>query len=90
MVSGMVVLRHEGRDPAFEIAGQVVMLKQDAVLEGLIAAEGAVLHVALHNIDAVLVRKLDARRFIEGDNIPQRDEPRCPVLRLTNICAVVV
>ena len=35
MVSRMVVLRHEGRDPAFEIAGQVIVLKQDAVLERL-------------------------------------------------------
>jgi hypothetical protein len=35
VVSRMVVLRHEGRDPAFEIAGQVIVLKQDAVLERL-------------------------------------------------------
>ena len=38
MVSGMVVLRHEGRDPAFEIAGPVIVLKQDAVLERLMPA----------------------------------------------------
>jgi len=31
----MVVVRHEGRDVAFEIAGEVVVLKQDAVLERL-------------------------------------------------------
>ena len=35
VVSRMVVLRHEGGDPAFEIAGPVIVLKQDAVLEGL-------------------------------------------------------
>jgi hypothetical protein len=34
----MVVLRHEGGDLAFEIAGQVVVLKQDAVLERLMPA----------------------------------------------------
>ena len=34
----MVVLRHEGRDPAFEIAGQVIVLEQDAVLERLMPA----------------------------------------------------
>ena len=34
----MVVLRHEGGDPAFEIAGQVIVLKQDAVLERLMPA----------------------------------------------------
>jgi hypothetical protein len=40
VLSGMVVfvLRHEGRDLAFEIAGQVVVLKQDAVLERLMPA----------------------------------------------------
>ena len=32
VMSGMVVLRHEGRDLAFEIAGQIIVLKQDAVL----------------------------------------------------------
>jgi hypothetical protein len=34
----MVVMRHEGRDLAFEVAGQVVGLKQDAVLERLMPA----------------------------------------------------
>jgi len=38
MVSRMVVVRHEGCDLAFEIAGQVVMLEQDAVLERLMPA----------------------------------------------------
>ena len=38
VVSRMVVLRHEGGDPAFEIAGQVIVLKQDAVLERLMPA----------------------------------------------------
>ena len=35
VITGIVVVRHEGCDPAFEIAGQVVVLKQDAVLERL-------------------------------------------------------
>ena len=38
VIAGMVVVRHEGRDLAFEIAGQVVVLKQDAVLERLMPA----------------------------------------------------
>ena len=33
VIAGMVIVRHEGGDLAFEIAGQVVVLKQDAVLE---------------------------------------------------------
>ena len=32
VVSGMVAVRHGGRDLAFKIAGQVVALKQDLVL----------------------------------------------------------
>jgi hypothetical protein len=36
--AGMVVMRHEGGDLAFEIAGQVVVLKQDSVLERLMPA----------------------------------------------------
>jgi hypothetical protein len=35
VIAGMVVMRHEGGDLALEIAGQVVVLKQDAVLERL-------------------------------------------------------
>ena len=38
VIAGMVVVRHEGRDLAFEIAGQVVVLEQDAVLERLMPA----------------------------------------------------
>jgi hypothetical protein len=38
VIAGMVVVRDEGRDLAFEIAGQVVVLKQDAVLERLMPA----------------------------------------------------
>ena len=35
MRAGMVVMRHEGGDLALEIAGRVVVLRQDAVLECL-------------------------------------------------------
>ena len=38
VIAGMVVVRHEGGDLALEIAGQVVVLKQDAVLERLMPA----------------------------------------------------
>ena len=37
LIAGMVVMRHEG-DLAFEIAGQVIALKQDAVFERLMPA----------------------------------------------------
>jgi hypothetical protein len=38
MIARMVVMRHEGGDLAFEIAGRVVVLEQDAVLEHLMPA----------------------------------------------------
>ena len=38
MIAGMVVVLDEGRDLPFEIAGQVVVLEQDAVLERLMPA----------------------------------------------------
>ena len=38
VIAGMVVVVDEGRDLAFEIAGQVVVLEQDAVLERLMSA----------------------------------------------------
>ena len=38
VIAGMVVVLDEGRDLAFEIAGQVVVLEQDAVLERLMPA----------------------------------------------------
>ena len=38
VITDVVVMRHEGGDLAFEIAGQVVVLKQDAVLERLMPA----------------------------------------------------
>src|SRR6201998_2308831 len=38
VIAGMVVMSHEGRDLAFESAGQVIVLEQDAVLERLMPA----------------------------------------------------
>ena len=38
VIASMVVMSHEGRDLTFEIAGQVIVLKQDAVLERLMPA----------------------------------------------------
>jgi hypothetical protein len=38
VIAGMVVMSHEGGDLTFEIAGQVIVLKQDAVLERLMPA----------------------------------------------------
>ena len=38
VIASMVVVLDEGRDLAFEIAGQVIVLEQDAVLERLMPA----------------------------------------------------
>ena len=38
VIAGMVVMSHEGGDLTFEIAGQVIVLEQDAVLERLMPA----------------------------------------------------
>ena len=38
-------------------------------------AEGPVLHVALHDVDAVLVREADAGGLVERHHVPQRDQP---------------
>ena len=38
VIAGMIVMLDEGRDLPFEIAGQVVVLEQDAVLERLMPA----------------------------------------------------
>jgi hypothetical protein len=38
VLAGIVVMSHEGRDLAFENAGQLIVLKQDAVLEHLMPA----------------------------------------------------
>ena len=38
MIAGIVVTRHEGRDPAFKMPAKARVLKQDAVLERLMPA----------------------------------------------------
>ena len=38
VIAGMVVMSHESRDLTIEIAGQVIVLEQDAVLERLMPA----------------------------------------------------
>src|SRR6476469_3230330 len=38
VVAGMVVVLDEGRDLPFEVAGQIVVFEQDAVLESLMPA----------------------------------------------------
>lgn len=38
VIAGMVVMHDEGGELPFEIAGQIVVLKQDAVLGGLVLA----------------------------------------------------
>ena len=49
------------------------------------AAEGAILHVPLHDVDATLVGKADSRRLIKRHDVPEADETSRPVERLTNI-----
>jgi hypothetical protein len=40
VIANMIVVRREGGDLTFEIAGQVIVLEQDAVLERLMPASG--------------------------------------------------
>ena len=63
VIAGMVVVLDEGRDLAFEIAGQVVMLKQDAVLERLMPALDLALGLRMERrsadmLDVLLVQPL--------------------------------
>jgi hypothetical protein len=58
VIAGMVVVRREGGDLAFEIAGQEVVLKQDAVLERLPpAAFPARISVSSSLLAATMIQK---------------------------------
>jgi hypothetical protein len=75
----MVVMRHEGRDLTFEIAGEVVVLEQDAVLERLMPAldlalglrvlRGAADMLHLLAIEPLREIRVDAK-FDHGDDGP--------------------
>ena len=68
VVSGVVVARSEGRDLSFTIAGQVIVLKQNSVLERPIPAldrrlsEGAAMFISRNDevveLSTVKVQKL--------------------------------
>ena len=63
VIAGMVVVLDEGRDLAFEIAGQVVVLEQDAVLERLMPALDLALGLGMERrsadmLDAPLVQPI--------------------------------
>ena len=63
VIAGMVVVVDEGRDLAFEIAGQVVVLEQDAVLERLMPALDLALGLGMERgaadmLDAPLVQPI--------------------------------
>ena len=69
VIAGMVVVRHEGGDLAFEIAGQVVVLKQDAVLERLMPALDLALGLRMEGGSADMTHAviLEPGREIPGD-----------------------
>ena len=58
VIAGMVVVLDEGRDLAFEIAGQVVMLEQDAVLERLMPALDLALGLGMERRSADMLHLL--------------------------------
>ena len=51
--------------------------------------ELAGLHVALHDVDAVLLIEGDAGDLVEADDVVLADQPRWPFAMLTNIRATV-
>ena len=67
---------HDGFDVAVDVADE-----DDRSLCGddiPAAAEGAVLHVALHDVQAALVREPDPGRLVERDDVPETDQPPLP------------
>ena len=60
MVSRMVIVSHEGCDLAFEIAGQVVVLEQDAVLKRLMPALDFALGLRMVGRSADMLLAFDA------------------------------
>ena len=64
---------HDGLDVAVDVADE-----DDRSLRGdhvPAAAEGAVLHVALHDVQAAPVREPDPGRLVERDDVPEADQP---------------
>ncbi len=79
VIAGMVVVLDEGGDLAFEIAGQVVVLKQDAVLERLMPALDLALGLRMVRgsadmLDVLLVQPL--REIVATYDEPLSDNSR--------------
>src|SRR4051795_9655144 len=86
MVAAMVVVLDEGRDLALEGAGQIVVLEQDAVLQGLVPSLDLALGLRMAGRAANMVDSLVVEPFGElagvppavgetPDGTPKRPEP---------------
>ena len=85
VIAGMVVMSHEGRDLAFEIAGQVIVLEQDAVLERLMPAldlaEGRRACSLIRPFNGLTGSTLVQEAGRRASALPERrgyERPRCP------------
>lgn len=63
LVAGMIAMLDEGTDLPFEIAGQIVVVEQDAVLQGLVSAldlalRQRVIRRTAHMLHALVVEPL--------------------------------
>ena|SRR6476659_8044763 len=69
VVSQMIVVGHELSDPVFEIAGQIVILKQDAVLQGLMPSLDLALGLGMQRRTTNMIKALVLEPFgeIAGD-----------------------
>ena len=69
MVAMVVVVPDEGVDLAFEVAGQVVVLEQDAVLQGLVPALDLALGLGMvrRTTDMIHAVVLEPFRQVAGD-----------------------
>ena len=69
VVSQVIVVSDELADPGFEIAGQIVVLKQDAVLESLVPPLDLALRLGMQRRTADMIKALVFEPFgkITGD-----------------------
>src|SRR5262249_43023843 len=69
VVSQVIVVSHEVSDPGLEIAGQIVVLKQDAVLQGLVPSLDLALGLGMQWRTTNMIKALVPEPFgeIAGD-----------------------
>src|SRR5262249_2930352 len=69
VVSEMIVVSHEVSDPGLEIARQIVVLQQDAVLQGLMPSLDLALGLGMQGSAADMIKALILEPFgeIAGD-----------------------